>query len=139
MRSDYIDDLPRLNLPTIHDGVNLKWVGPFIEPVAQDFLARSGLNLGPELIATVVRHASDLDGQAQALGTNQIAVLTSTQVAALTTDDIGVLSTAQSAVLGTAGLSSAQVAVLPTADVTGFSSAQLAALSTAALPGSHLN
>ena len=61
MRSDYIDDLPRLNLPTIHDGVNLKWVGPFIEPVAQDFLARSGLNLGPELIATVVRHASDLD------------------------------------------------------------------------------
>jgi hypothetical protein len=61
LRSDYIDDLPRLNLPAIHDGVNLKWVGPFIEQAAQNFLAHSGLNPGPELIATVVRHASELD------------------------------------------------------------------------------
>ncbi len=61
LRSDYLDDLARLDLPRLHDGVNWKQVGSFPEWAARDFINRSGLNLGPELVAAVVRHASELD------------------------------------------------------------------------------
>jgi hypothetical protein len=61
LRSDYQPSLYELDLPRLHAGVNWMEVEPFREDAAREFLARSELNLGPMLMETLVRRASDLD------------------------------------------------------------------------------
>jgi uncharacterized membrane protein YgcG len=61
LRSDYQPGLYEFDLPRLHEAVNWMEIGPFREDVARDFLAGSELNLGPKLMATIIRRASDLD------------------------------------------------------------------------------
>ena len=64
MRADYLEDVARLGLPRLHQGLNWMQVDAFTEPAACDFLRAGfgGEGLGEKLIATAVRHASELDG-----------------------------------------------------------------------------
>ena len=64
LRSDYLEDIARVEeLPRLEQDCNWKQVGPFTETEARAFLGGGFQEpgLGSELIAAVVRHASELD------------------------------------------------------------------------------
>jgi GNAT superfamily N-acetyltransferase len=64
LRSDYLEDIAWVEeLPRLEQDRNWKQVGPFTETEARAFLRAGfqGPGLGAELIAAVVRHASELD------------------------------------------------------------------------------
>ena len=61
LRSDYLGALDQLDLPPLRQRDNWHEIGPFTQAVAAAFFDRSGLNLGPELRAEVLKEAGEVE------------------------------------------------------------------------------
>jgi hypothetical protein len=61
LRSDYLGVLDQLDLPPLSQRDNWREIGPFTHAAAATFLDGSGLQLGPELRAEVLKEASEVE------------------------------------------------------------------------------
>ena len=61
LRSDYLGALDQLDLPLLRQRDNWREIGPFTQAAAATFLDRSGLELGPELRAEILKEAGDVE------------------------------------------------------------------------------
>ena len=61
LRTDYLGALDLLDLPLLRQRDNWREVGPFTQAAAAAFLDRSGLKLGPELRAEILKEAGEVE------------------------------------------------------------------------------
>jgi AcrR family transcriptional regulator len=60
-RSDYIGKLQDLELPPMIQNRNWKELSPFPEQAARDFIANSGLEVGPRLMDNIITQAEEIE------------------------------------------------------------------------------
>ena len=61
LRSDYLGALDQLDLPLLRQRDNWREIAPFTQAAAAAFLDGSGLELGPELRAEILKEAGEIE------------------------------------------------------------------------------